>query len=246
MTDSTPLVIIPAYNEAENLPQVLGDLAQAQLDCQVLVVDDGSRDATAAVARHFGARVVSHPFNLGYGTALQTGYKYALDRGTSILVQMDADGQHNPRDIPRMIGPIERDESDIIVGSRFLEPNPYRMGFPRELGRQVFRALARLAGLSLTDPTSGLQAMNRRVLTLYATDFYPSDYPDVDVLLTAHRHGLRVRECPVTMSKGLRESSLHGGARAAYYAYKMLLSIWVASAQHGTVETKEWHNDQRR
>jgi glycosyltransferase involved in cell wall biosynthesis len=227
---SRGILIIPAYNEAQNLPTVLPNVMSLAADFEIVVVDDGSSDATAAITEGHGVRVLRHPFNLGYGSALQTGYKYAVQSNATMVVQMDADGQHDPGQISRLTEPIEAGECDLVVGSRFLEPTDYEMDFAKRVGRSVFRSMARFSGLDLTDPTSGFQAMNRSVLDLYTTDFYPQDYPDVDVLLTAHRHGLRVRECSVNMSKGLRESSLHGGLKAVYYAYKMTLSIWAASA----------------
>ena len=227
---SARLIVIPAYQEATRLAGVLEAIAHAGLDCDVVVVDDGSRDATSLVAARAGARVLRHPFNLGYGAALQTGYKYALERGASIVVQLDADGQHDPAEIPRLLAPVEAGDLDLVVGSRFLGRGDYRMGALRSLGRRIFQAIARLAGLRVSDPTSGFQAMNRRVLEIYARDFFPADYPDVDVLLTAWRNGLRVGERPVSMNAGSRASTLHGGLRSVYYVYKMLLSLWAASS----------------
>jgi len=223
------ILIIPAFNEAKNLARVLTTVTSTGLDFESVVIDDGSLDDTGAVAARSGATVIRHPFNLGYGAALQTGYKYALDRHASLLVQMDADGQHDPREIPELIAPVLRQELDLVVGSRFIEPTDYRMGLARRIGRELFSGLARLNGLKVSDPTSGFQAMNRTTLRLYGRDFFPTDYPDVDVLLTAHRHGLRVGEHSVRMSPGVRSSRLHSGSRAVYYVYKMLLSTWTAS-----------------
>jgi glycosyltransferase involved in cell wall biosynthesis len=222
------VLILPAFDEADRLGAVLADVVRANIGCDVVVIDDGSRDATARVARESGATLLRHPFNLGYGAALQTGYKYALARGASLLVQMDADGQHDPQEIRELMAPIERGECDLVVGSRFVAPTDYRMGWLRGIGRRVFASLARLAGLRVSDPTSGFQAMNRRVLEFYASDFFPTDYPDVDVLVAAFRHGLRVVERPVHMKTGTRNSTLHGGLRSFYYVYKMLLSTWSA------------------
>ena len=115
-----------------------------------------------------GARVLRHPYNLGYGAAVQTGYKYALAQGATSVVQMDADGQHDPRQIPRLLEPVRRGECDLAIGSRFLAGGSYRMSFGKAIGRGVFRGLARLFGIDVTDPTSGFQAMNRRVLEIYA------------------------------------------------------------------------------
>jgi glycosyltransferase involved in cell wall biosynthesis len=225
------LLLIPAFDEATSLPEVLRRVERAASDVPVVVVDDGSQDDTARVARAHGARVLRHPYNLGYGAALQTGYKYALRRGFRFLVQMDADGQHDPAQIPRLLEPLRAGDCDLVIGSRFLERSGYRMSFPMRAGREFFRLLARLLGVDVTDPTSGFQAMNREVLALYVGDFFPSDFPDVDVLLMARRRGARVREIPVHMSEGARRSRIHGGIRILYYPYKMLLSLWAASAR---------------
>jgi glycosyltransferase involved in cell wall biosynthesis len=231
MSDSRRMLIMPAFNEADHLPSVLRTVHEAAPDLAIVVVDDGSRDDTAAIAASGGATVLRHPVNLGYGAALQTGYKFALRRGASVLVQMDADGQHDPRQIPRLLGPVERGELDLVIGSRFLGAGSYEMSAAKSLGRRLFELVARLFGLRVTDPTSGFQAMNRTVLELYARDFFPSDFPDVDVLLIAHREGLRIGETPVEMSAGLRPSTLHQGLAPLYYVYKMSLSIWAASSR---------------
>lgn len=225
------VLIIPAFNEAASLRDVLARVEAADSGCEVVVVDDGSRDGTGKIAARAGATVLRHPFNLGYGAALQTGYKYALERNAVLVVQMDADGQHDPAQIRGLAAGIRSGDYDLVVGSRFLETTGYRMGPLRSIGRKVFSALARLADLQVSDPTSGFQGMNRRVLDLYARDFFPTDYPDVDVLLTAFRHGLRVGEHPVRMTESSRASTLHGGLRSVYYVYKMLLSTFSATAR---------------
>ena len=225
------VLIIPAYNEAKNLPDVLARVAEADSGCEVVVVDDGSQDGTGDIAARAGATVLRHPFNLGYGAALQTGYKYALELNAVLVVQMDADGQHDPAQIRELAAGIRSGDYDLVIGSRFIEATDYRMGLLHSVGRRVFSAIARLAGLRVSDPTSGFQCLNRRVLALYARDFFPTDYPDVDVLLTAFRHGLRVGEHPVRMTEGSRASTLHGGLRSFYYVYKMLLSTFSATAR---------------
>jgi glycosyltransferase involved in cell wall biosynthesis len=233
------VLVIPAYEEAARLGPVLEAVARAGLDCEVVVIDDGSRDATAAVAARAGAQVLRHPFNLGYGAALQTGYKYALERGARVVAQMDADGQHDPAELADLLAGVESGEADLVVGSRFLGRGAYRMGALRTLGRRLFQGIARVAGLTVSDPTSGFQALNRRVLEVYARDFFPTDYPDVDVLLAASRNGLRVAERPVRMNAGARASTLHGGLRSFYYVYKMLLSTWTAARRRAEAAAPE-------
>jgi glycosyltransferase involved in cell wall biosynthesis len=231
VSGARPIVLICAYDEAARVGDVLDGVARAAPECERVVVDDGSTDDTARVARAHGARVLSHPYNLGYGAALQTGYKYALAAGAPWLVQMDGDGQHDPSGIAPLADPVARGELDVAVGSRFLGDDDYAMGAARTLGRRLFGAVSAAFGLTLTDPTSGFQALSPRALALYAGDFFPTDYPDVDVLLVAHRHGLRVGERAVKMTTSPRPSTLHSGWAPLYYVYKMALSTWAASVR---------------
>ena len=231
MNVGKPLLILPAFEEADRLPAVLADLRESGLALDVVVVDDGSSDATAEVAAAGGARVVRHPFNLGYGAALQTGYKLALASGAPVVAQMDADGQHRADQLDALLAPVQRGEADLVVGSRFLEETAYRMGPLKGFGRRLFGLFGRCVGLRVSDPTSGFQAMNRRVLELYGSDFFPTDFPDIDVLVAAHRNGLRIRECPVRMDPSPRKSTLHSGLRPLYYVYRTALAFWAASAR---------------
>jgi glycosyltransferase involved in cell wall biosynthesis len=226
-----PCVVLPALDEEARLPALLAELKRALPDHELVVIDDGSRDATADVAARAGARVLRHPYNVGYGAALQTGFKYALEVDAPWVVQMDADGQHLPAQVPALVTPIAAGDCDVAIGSRFLAPSGYEMDPLRTTGRRLIRVLGRCAGVDLTDPTSGFQALNRRALALYAGDWFPSDYPDVDVRIVAARAGLRIREVPVQMAASVRESSLHSGWKPVYYAYKMLLSLWAGSSR---------------
>lgn len=227
-SDSEPptLVIIPAYNEGPRLARTLADTTRVVPADAVVVIDDGSSDDTAAVARAAGVRVVSHPFNLGYGAALQTGYKYAQRQRARWLVQLDADGQHDPADIPQLLAPLERGAADLALGSRFIEPSGYAMGAARDTGRRLLqRLLAALGGPHITDPTSGYQAMSARIVELYCREYFPADYPDADMLLLLHRFGFRIVEVPVRMAPSPRRS-MHQGLAVVYYAYKMMLSLF--------------------
>ena len=230
MTGGPRILLIPAYNEADQLGDVLRRVRENVAGFEVVVVDDGSSDATSAVARAAGARVIRHPFNMGYGAAVQTGYKYAHRVAAELVVQMDADGQHDPAEIAGLHAPIDRSELDIVVGSRFLDPQSYRMGFLRNGTRKSFQFFSGLFGLRITDPTSGFQALGRASLDFYCEDLFPADFPDVDVLLAAHRRGLRIGERPAVMSHAQRISTLHSGLAPIYYVYKMLLSLWVVSS----------------
>lgn len=225
------LLLIPAFDEADRIGPVLERARRSLPDFDIVVIDDGSRDGTAEIARAAGALVVRHPFNLGYGTALQTGYKLAIRAGADLVVQMDADGQHDAAEAARLVEPVVAGELDLVVGSRFLGVGQYEMPRMRTLGRHLFRSILGAFGLRVTDPTSGFQALSREVLEVYIDDGFPSDYPDVDVLLLAHRRGLRIGERPVQMAPSLRASLLHAGFAPVYYVYKMMLSLWAASAR---------------
>ena len=220
-------VIIPAYNEAERIASTVTGIKKFT-DADIIVVSDGSIDNTINEARQAGASVLELPFNLGYGAALQTGYKYALKKGYRFAVQMDADGQHNPSAIQSLIKPVLNNEVDIALGSRFLDRGNYRTPVIRRIGIFFFSFITRvLTGKKVTDPTSGFQALNRKVMEFYASDAYPVDYPDADVIIMLYRKGLKFKEVPVTMKRVVGKLSMHSGFKPFYYIFKMLLSIFV-------------------
>ncbi len=220
------LLILPAWNEARSIADVVASCRASAPDFDVLVVDDGSTDGTADLARAAGARVVSHPFNIRYGAALQTGYLYALRGGYDLAVQLDADGQHDPDDVAALAAPILEGRADLVVGSRFHAGSTYPMPALRRLGSSWFRFLVRaLSGVELADPTSGLQALGRDVLELYSTEVFPLDYPDADILVLAARSGFRIVDVPVHMRVESGSPSMHSGPRVLYYVYKMTLCV---------------------
>jgi glycosyltransferase involved in cell wall biosynthesis len=224
------LVLIPAYNEEKTLGRVLTDLERVARGCDVLVVDDGSRDQTCEVARLHGAIVIRHPFNMGYGAALQTGYKYAAGaRRYDVLVQMDGDGQHDPSFVTDLARRILEGEVDACVGSRFLTGEGYIPPFARRLGMVLFGYIASVVtGRRVTDPTSGYQALSRRVFEFFQTDLFPTDYPDADMLILLHQAGFRVEERSVAMRASTTGQSMHSGIlKPMFYVFKMLLSIGV-------------------
>jgi len=219
------LVVIPAYNEEPNIGRVLDETRAAQPHALILVVDDGSADRTAEVARRAGARVMSHPFNLGYGAAVQTGFKYADRAGFDRVVILDGDGQHDPNDIDRL---LEGSEGvDVVRGSRFLGGAPYRIPLLRRAGMKVFGTAASiLTGQRVTDVTSGFQALNAVAVRFLAQN-YPTDYPDADTVILMKRAGLTSREVPVQMRERLSGTAMVSWAKSFYYVFKMCLSILV-------------------
>ena len=222
------LIIIPAFNEAGRIGAVVKGVRAAVPAADVLVVDDGSKDATRPEAREAGAKVLALPVNMGYGVALQTGYKYACRQGYAIVGQIDGDGQHRPSDLPDLLAALEAEDTDVVVGSRFLDGDGhYQAPRARSAGIALFARLAsRFTRQKVTDPTSGYQVMRVAVAEFFCSEVYPSDYPDADILILLHRSGFRVREVPVKMRPSPGQS-MHDGHRSLYYVYKMTLSIFV-------------------
>ncbi|MFZ4857323.1 MAG: glycosyltransferase family 2 protein [Desulfuromonadaceae bacterium] len=222
------LILIPAYNEAARIADVIGNIRAVVPDFDIVVVNDGSGDTTAAVASTAGATVVSHPFNMGYGVAIQTGYKYARANGYDFLVQIDGDGQHDPSYIPSLLQPVVAGDTDFALGSRFLVAESYEPSLARRIGMAFFRKVVSwLTGTRITDSTSGYQAFNRDVISFFTGESFPCDYPDADMLITIHQAGFRIVEIPVRMYANAQGKSMHGGLMPFYYIFKMFLSIFV-------------------
>lgn len=222
------LIVIPAYNEEKNISSLLETIRKKMSEVDILVIDDGSTDCTARVAEKAGALVMKLPFNIGYGAALQTGFKYALMKRYQYVVQMDADGQHDPDSIKALLDEIRKEDVDVVIGSRFFGNKEYKAPFVRRTGIYIFGKIASIiTGQSSTDPTSGFQALNRDAVRFYASPYYPADYPDADVIIMLHRAGLRIREIPVTMHARKEGKSMHSGLKPLYYIFKMFLSMFV-------------------
>jgi glycosyltransferase involved in cell wall biosynthesis len=235
MTAGKTLLIIPAHNEAANLGQVLAEVQATGLALDVLVVDDCSTDETAAVAAQAGAHVLRLPCNLGYGGAVQAGFRYAVRFGYSFGVLMDADGQHDAACIAALLRSVQDGKADLALGSRFLGHMEYRTSAIKRLGMAVFRQIAsRVTGQRITDPTSGFQALNHDVMAFLAADNYPIDFPDADTILLLHFAGFRLAEVPVTMRERLSGESMHSSWKPIYYVFKMFLSIFIVLLRVGT------------
>ena len=230
------LLIMPAHNEEKNLPVVFAELCRLNLpDLDVLVVDDYSRDNTAAVARRFGATVISLPCNLGYGAAVQTGFRYAVEHGYPVAAMMDADGQHDAASLPALYQVVESGQADVALGSRILGHMEYEAGMARKLGMGFFRALvSQLIRQRITDPTSGFQALSAEVMAYFARDNYPTDYPDADTILLLRYAGFKISEVPVTMRGRLSGVSMHAGLKPLYYVVRMFLAIFIVLLRQGT------------
>ncbi|GHJ08183.1 glycosyl transferase family 2 [Micromonospora humidisoli] len=211
------LIIIPALNESGSIADVVGEVRGELPGVDVLVVDDGSTDRTAAVAAAAGARVAKLPYNLGVGGAMRLGYRYARDNDYDVAIQIDADGQHDPRYVPKLVDLL--DDNDLVIGARFAGEGDYSVRGPRRWAMVMLSGvLSRVARTRLTDTTSGFRAANRRVIEMFA-GWYPAEYlgDTVETLVHTARRGYRIRQVPVAMRKRMAGTPSHSPAKAMIY-----------------------------
>ncbi|MEV0723331.1 glycosyltransferase family 2 protein [Micromonospora purpureochromogenes] len=211
------LIIIPALNESGSIADVVGEVRGELPGVDVLVVDDGSTDRTAAVAAAAGARVAKLPYNLGVGGAMRLGYRYARDNDYDVAIQIDADGQHDPRYVPKLVDLL--DDTDLVIGARFAGEGDYSVRGPRRWAMVMLSAvLSRVAKTKLTDTTSGFRAANRRVIEMFA-GWYPAEYlgDTVETLVHTARRGYKIRQVPVAMRKRMAGTPSHSPAKAMIY-----------------------------
>lgn len=222
------LIIIPALNEAGRIEKVISLAKEKTSQADILIIDDGSTDNTVEIVEGLNVKVISLPFNVGVGAALQTGYKYAAKLGYDYLVQLDADGQHKPEYLPEFINILKQNDTDLLIGSRFIDKKRKNTPISRRIGILIFAKItSRLIKHPLTDPTSGYRGFSKRAIEFCATENFSFDYPDANFLLTLHRAGFIVREIPVEMESRSGGVSQHNGFKPIVYMIKMFLSIFV-------------------
>jgi glycosyltransferase involved in cell wall biosynthesis len=223
------LVIVPALNESGSIQRVVRSIQEHVPSADVVVVNDGSNDDTAPLARAAGAVVLDMPYNVGIGAAVQTGFIYAAQHGYDVAVQTDGDGQHPAQEIPRLVDALAANNADVVIGSRFIDPaRPgYQQTAARRVGGEILaRILSMTTGQRITDPTSGFRASNRRALLLCA-QLYPHDYPEPEAIIILHRAGLRLCEIAVQMSPRETGVSSITFLRGGYYMTKVILAILI-------------------
>jgi glycosyltransferase involved in cell wall biosynthesis len=221
------LVIIPALNEEASIAHVIGLIHQHAPWADIAVINDGSVDRTAAIAQEQGAIVLSEPYNVGIGAAVQTGFIYAARYGYEVTVQNDGDGQHDPREIPRLVSDLIDSKSDLVVGSRYIEDRGYITPKSRRTGIIILaKVISFVTRQKITDPTSGFRASSRRTILLCAR-LYPHDYPEPEAIVMLHRAGLKLREIPVTMNPRYGGTSSITPIKSGLYMIKVLLAIMI-------------------
>ena len=223
------LVVLPALNEQDSVARVVAEVRAAQPGAAVLVVDDGSTDATAARADRAGALVMRLPFNLGVGGAMRAAYRYAREQGFSYVVQVDADGQHDAAEIAHLLAVIDS-EADVVIGSRFAGRGDYAVRGPRRWAmRLLSAALSGIVGTSVKDPTSGFRLVNRNAIALFA-EHYPEEYlgDTVEALVIAHRAGLRITQVPVAMRPRATGTASTNPIRSGVYLLRVVVAVGLA------------------
>lgn len=229
------LIIIPAYNEAKNIGALLDKLEEPQIKdiADLLVMNDASTDNTGSIVRARKYPVVTHVYNLGYGSGLQIGYKYALRNGYRYVIQMDADGQHDTCNVKEIYTRLTtKDEQghcpDIVLGSRFVEGSPaYPTSVTKKIAYIMFRMLIRIGtGRKIMDPTTGLQGLSRRAFRFYAGyNHFDDQYPDANIIMQMMLLGYRVEEIPAVMHPRTEGKSMHSGLKPFFYMFRMMFSI---------------------
>lgn len=233
-TNCKTLVIIPAYNEEENILNAVRDVRERAPFADVLVVNDGSTDGTAFILQENSIPHVNLFENLGIGGAVQTGYKYAHEHGYDIAIQFDGDGQHDARYITDLMRPIREGRADLVVGSRFKrDTGGFKSSAMRRLGISILSSVLKVASTNkIEDVTSGFRAASKRAIKLFAS-YYPDDYPEPEALALVARKRLKVTEVPVMMKERVGGISSINKMDSVYYMIKVTLAILVQTNIYG-------------
>jgi glycosyltransferase involved in cell wall biosynthesis len=221
------LVVIPAFNEEKSHASVIAEVKANLPDFDIVVINDGSQDGTALVAISAGVGLLSLPVNIGYGAAVQTGFKYAVQKAYDTVVLMDADGQHDAQNGPALIRALKEHSADMVIGSRFMDKITFKTSFARVVGRNLFSLITYLiTHKSFLDITSGFQVLNNRAVSFLSRN-YPVDFPDAEVIIMMLLHGFTVAEAPAHFRQRVSGRSMFSLSRIIYYPFKVLLAILI-------------------
>ena len=234
------LVIVPAYNEEMNITNVINELIEDIKEADILVINDCSTDNTPKILEEMKVNYITTPFNLRYAGGVQTGFKYALAKGYKYVAQFDGDGQHVASELNKMFQKMKEDDVDIMIGSRFKEQTEYKHPFFRRVGTALFQKIIKIAcSKEITDPTSGLQILSKRVYTRYAKiNNYP-EYPDANLIIEMLMQGYKIEEVPVKMKERIYGESMHSGIWSPIsYMITMFYSIFLIIIKYGIRKNK--------
>lgn len=234
------LVIVPAYNEEMNITNVINELREDIKEADILVINDCSTDNTPKILEEMKVNYITTPFNLRYAGGVQTGFKYALAKGYKYVAQFDGDGQHVASELNKMFQKMKEDDVDIMIGSRFKEQTEYKHPFFRRVGTALFQKIIKIAcSKEITDPTSGLQILSKRVYTRYAKiNNYP-EYPDANLIIEMLMQGYKIEEVPVKMKERIYGESMHSGIWSPIsYMITMFYSIFLIIIKYGIRKNK--------
>jgi glycosyltransferase involved in cell wall biosynthesis len=232
------LIIVPAFNEEDNIQNTILDLKTNTPNYDILVINDGSKDQTSKLAKNSGAKVIDMPINVGIGGAVQTGFIYASKNDYDIAIQFDGDGQHKAQEILPLIAPILSKESDVVIGSRFLEKdNEFRSTFTRRIGIKFFELLnSVLIGQRITDNTSGFRAYNKTAIKLLANN-YPEDFPEPEAVILLGKNGFKIKEIFSHMRERKGGVSSISATKSVYFMIKVTLSILITAIKPKLVKS---------
>ena len=234
------LVIVPAYNEEMNITNVINELREDIKEADILVINDCSTDNTPKILEEMKVNYITTPFNLRYAGGVQTGFKYALAKGYKYVAQFDGDGQHVASELNKMFQKMKEDDVDIMIGSRFKEQTEYKHPFFIRVGTALFQKIIKIAcSKEITDPTSGLQILSKRVYTRYAKiNNYP-EYPDANLIIEMLMQGYKIEEVPVKMKERIYGESMHSGIWSPIsYMITMFYSIFLIIIKYGIRKNK--------
>lgn len=227
------LIIIPAYNEEENIITVINNIKQSNPKMDYLIVNDGSTDGTEKVCRINHFQFISLPVNLGIGGAVQAGYRYALQNDYDIAIQMDGDGQHDPQYLDKLIEPIINDKVNATIGSRYIDREGFQSSGIRRMGIKLLSDLIYICtGTKIKDVTSGYRAVDRKLIKIYAYN-YSLDYPEPEAIVTAIVHGMKIQEVPVVMKERMAGKSSIDLKKSIYYMIKVSLAVVIGRISLG-------------